>query len=328
MGEKLLDGLARALAEPMPRRRAVRMIGGSLAALAIPGASSSVARAAPHRARHHTGVAGPTRSVTCPIDGQQWVECPDGSCCPKPNVCCSRPSPLSGAFNCCETQAHCCCGNACCDPKSQICICPEPGGVGGACVDRVCGPNLSEALGVAVVWLKREFASWSAVVRNDLCHSLYYIGPIAWDIAELDPANRARFIAQYGPECTTCGSPAVQVGSECHHAGSVNYVVFGAMMRLCHDDTKVVGRSWFSEEAMNLLIVAHKSSIALPFVPSTEAGNLDASIAWAKAGYRGWPNNGRVPPGDRSHCKASCGKPYRGPGLTVRWSYKRIRFPG
>jgi hypothetical protein len=237
-------------------------------------------------------------------------------------VCCSRPSPLSGAFNCCETQAHCCCGNACCDPKSQICICPEPGGVGGACVDRVCGPYLSEALGYALVWMKREFAGWSALARRQVCDSLYDMGAIAWDIAELDPANRTRFIAQYGPECTTCGD-AVRVGNECHHAGSVNYVVFGAMMRLCHDD-RALGKSWFSEEAMNLLIVLHKTNLWT----KQEAGNLDASIAWAKAGYRGWPNNGRVPPGDRAHCKATCGKPYKGPGLTVRWSYKRIRFPG
>jgi hypothetical protein len=237
------------------------------------------------------------------------------------------PSPASGQFNCCKTAAHCCCGNACCDPQAQICICPVPGGVGGGCVDKACGPDLSEPLGLALFAIKREFASWPVKVRRDVCDSLYYLAPISWDIQELDPVNRRSFLERYGPECTTCGD-AVQVGSECHHAGSVNYVVFGAMMRLCHDDRKV-GRRWFGEEAMNLMVTAHKSEISWFGINDVdEAGNLDASIAWAKAGYRGWQNDRQAPPGDRSKCKARCPRRYSGRGLTVRWSYKRIRLEG
>jgi hypothetical protein len=318
MAEKLLDGLARALAEPMPRRGAVRVIATALVAIVVPGLSPGAGRGAvePEGRRRN---AGSRRTDICP-DGS---ECTTGLCCP-------MPSPNSGQFNCCKTTAHCCCGNACCDPQSQICICPIPGGVGGGCVDKTCGPNLTEPLGYAVVWMKTEFARWSAVDRRMACDSLYDLGPIAWDIAELDPPSRRQFIARYGPECTTCGD-AVQVGHDCHHAGSVNYVVFGAMMRLCHDHYKgtVLGPSarWFSEEAMNLMIVLHKTDLW----SGAEAGNLDPSIAWAKAGYRGWPpTDGTLrgtPHGDRDYCKATCGKPYKGPGLTVRWGHKRIRLP-
>ena len=47
--EHFFDDLARTLAEPMPRHRAVRVVGASLAALAVPGVSSGVARAATTR---------------------------------------------------------------------------------------------------------------------------------------------------------------------------------------------------------------------------------------------------------------------------------------
>jgi hypothetical protein len=315
MGERLLDGLARALAEPMPRRGAVRVIVSSLTALVVPSLAPIEGRAA----------ARPEGRRRLAASGRTDI-CPDGSECTT-GVCCPTPSPNSGQFNCCKATSHCCCGNACCDPRSQICICPIPGGVGGGCVDKTCGPNLTEALGFAVIWVRKEFARWPAAERSLVCGHLYSIGAIAWDVAELDPPSRSRLIRQYGPECTTCGD-AIQVGYDCHHAGSVNYVVFGAMMRLCHDHFK--GNrlaSWFDQDAMNLLIALHKTDLAT----GVEAGNLDPSTDWANAGYRGWPFPGRPggggPAGDRRYCKATCGKPYSGPQLTVRWSYKRIRFP-
>lgn len=46
MGEKLIDDLARALAQPMPRRRAVRVIAASLAAVTVPGISPRIGRSA------------------------------------------------------------------------------------------------------------------------------------------------------------------------------------------------------------------------------------------------------------------------------------------
>jgi hypothetical protein len=312
VSEKLLDGLARALAEPMPRRGAVRAIAGAVAALAFP----AVAPRETHASTRPSLRRGPATA--------RAQMCPDNGVCRDPGtVCCPTPSPASGQFNCCKTKAHCCCGNVCCDPQSQICICPVPGGVGGGCVDRVCGPNLTEALGEAVYAVKTEFARWSAPERAVLCSHLYTMGAIAWDIAELDPANRKAFIARYGPECTTCGN-AVGVGYDCHFAGSVNYVVFGVMMRLCHDTfAGSPFASWFDQDAMNLMIVLHKTDL----VTADESANLDPSSDWANAGYRGWPFKGPTPRGDRKQCKATCGKPYAGNGLTVRWSHKRIRLP-
>jgi hypothetical protein len=306
MGGELLDGLARALAEPMPRRRAVRTVVASLAALAVPGLSPRLTSA----------TAAPERR-----GGSAVAKCPDGSeCRNEGEVCCPMPSPLSGQFNCCETAAHCCCGNRCCDPERQICVCTGRKGVGGACVDKACGPNVTEPLMFALYRVEAAFAGWSVVGREGACASLYALAPISWDIRELGPGGRATLVEKYGGPCANCGH-AVQIGSECHFAGSANYVVFGTMMRLCRNFYR--GRPpsvWFGEEAMNIMIVAHKSQISVPMIRTgEEAANLDASIAWAKAGYRGWPKQGPIPPGDRDNCKPSCGKYYTGPGFTVNW---------
>lgn len=65
--ERFFDDLARTLAEPMPRRRAVRVIGASIAAVAVPGVSPRTALAHP---------TSPSQKPPPP--------------CPRGNMCCTR----------------------------------------------------------------------------------------------------------------------------------------------------------------------------------------------------------------------------------------------
>ena len=67
--ERFFDDLARTLAEPMPRRRAVRVVGASLAAIAVPGVGSSVARAATTRFEMCPPTSGRRQCWTAP----DWV---------------------------------------------------------------------------------------------------------------------------------------------------------------------------------------------------------------------------------------------------------------
>ncbi len=120
--ERFFDDLARTLAQPMPRRRAVRVIGVSFAALAVPGLSPAVGRA-----------------------GLDQATCPDGSKCRTAgDVCCTRKSPVSGGYVCRRPSEVCCCGNTACDAVTERCICPAPGGAGGMCAPKCAlthGPN-------------------------------------------------------------------------------------------------------------------------------------------------------------------------------------------
>jgi hypothetical protein len=80
--ERFFDDLARTLAEPMPRRRAVRVIGASLAAVALPGIGPRLARAAT-TSRSQTCGGGQRLCWTAP----DWVPGrPDAQpyCCPYP----------------------------------------------------------------------------------------------------------------------------------------------------------------------------------------------------------------------------------------------------
>src|SRR4051812_28480284 len=125
MGQDLLDDLARALATPMPRRTAMRMLAVGLGAAALPGLTPRRARAAapltpcqnggkfcgyPDGGGYNLGCCmganGDTRTVCCP--GQSGVY---GSCCCGTGYSCTFPG--STDKNCCTCKGVEC-GNACC----------------------------------------------------------------------------------------------------------------------------------------------------------------------------------------------------------------------
>jgi hypothetical protein len=91
---------------------------------------------------------------------------------------------------------------------------------------------------------------------------------------------------------------------------SVNYVIWGAMNRLCKDDPQV----WVpeSEDQSTLLVYLYKS--VLPAMKGdAEAANFGPATAWTKAGYNGWPE-APTPPGDRPSCKCECPQAYSNTG--------------
>ena len=113
----------------------------------------------------------------------------------------------------------------------------------------------------------------------------------------------------------------MRVGRDCHFDGSVNYVAYGAMMRLCHDHYKATDSGWagwHSADMTTLFIAAHKS------FTGRVGSNVGASAEWADAGWKGWPKV-PAPPGDRKNCTGVCSKDYSGPGLTVQWYPNVIR---
>jgi hypothetical protein len=185
---------------------------------------------------------------------------------------------------------------------------------------------------------KTLFAGWTQEQKDDHCAAL--VSPstasIAWDIREL---HRQEWIQRYRPDCATpcsagdpkkpCGSfpgdpgygrtqASVQIDSSCHYAGSVNYVIFGVMCKLCDDNvgtlTKVAsgvlgglaGEAYanrFSRSAMLLYIWKYKS----------ESPNYEPSKQWAVAGFDGWPSGPSTPGGDRTDCTTTCPLTYGSP---------------
>lgn len=227
-------------------------------------------------------------------------------CMPTGGTCCwftpaeSGYEPWGLVVGC---SPGCRCGSA--REGQKRCICP------------ICGPDITDALSETLARVRSAFARWSSAARTVACVNLVTLpgAAISWDISELGPGGRETFSKKYEPGCSTCGY-SVQVGTDCHYSGSVNYVVYGQMMRLCHDyfaKDQSWTADWYSSDEMLELIYIHKTSLT-----DSQAANLGASQEWALAGYHSQAVM-PTPPGDRKGCEAVCTKPYSGPGLTVRW---------
>jgi hypothetical protein len=357
---RFLDELARELARPMPRSRALRLVGGALvstAAAGVFGKSSTAARrprgAATRLAERvcyestsvETGCGYMPLIFNCPrVDRPGGEPCGPGippDCCHAGERCCSdgpprTPDTLPGCpggavrpdgYYCCLQSCECYKG-ACCPPGGPrgtdmqghpICCDPGKDIRDGLCVEKTCGPDITDELQATLARVKRAFGGWSGPKRYTACLGLVTLpaARFSWDIFELGPQGREKFAKKYQPECSTCGL-TVQVGRDCHYAGSVNYVSYGLMMRLCHDDFVKDDSSvanWFSQEEMLEMVYIHKS-----FNWSFSQGaNFQASNEWALVGYR----NGSIrptPPGDRrNECKELCPEEYSGRGFTVNW---------
>jgi hypothetical protein len=219
------------------------------------------------------------------------------------------------------------------------------------CARPVCGPDVTRQIIDAIVKTKSQFSGWSTTDKERRCDQL--TGPLsglsAWDIgqlheisfvanaspAELEELERMGYrrprnwVLDYRPECATpgirppCGS-TIQVGRNCYWAGSVNYVIFGVMMRLCYDYYDSVGSVWKNKHtmaAMYALIDAYKNMFGLSDADNS-TGTVTISTYWAFVGYDGWPSVAGVyaPRGDRGHCRPCCPRIYHGPSFQVRWA--------
>lgn len=187
----------------------------------------------------------------------------------------------------------------------------------------VCGPDITSETTAAVAKTRSQFAGWTATQKGDACDALISLttGAFAWDIGELH--NNA-WILGYRPACASaratpaCGS-SVKVGPDCHYAGSVNYVVFGAMCELCNTHFTSIGSSkasGFTQAEMLKWINRYKGTGFTGL--STPSANFAASQDWAIAGFRSWPAV-PGPAGDRTNCSPTCPTAYGGSAFQVHW---------
>jgi len=215
-------------------------------------------------------------------------------------------------------------------------------------LSKCCGPDITEELADVLERATKHFVSLGSIkAKLEKCEGLTHplSAPVAWDIPALYDHGWIKSYQMMRPPCAVgegC-EDSVQVNGKCYYAGSVNYVMFGHMWRLC-DQTY---REWYatrwstilllrlglideamprspdstmySEARMVRLIASYKGpyGIARLAAGTTKAAdNFQASVDWARAGYQGWPNAGGQPASDRPDCgkcphKATCAFGFR-----------------
>ena len=195
---------------------------------------------------------------------------------------------------------------------------------------------------------------WTPDQRDEACNGIINLktAATAWDIPEL---HHQEWIEDYRPECATwttyprCGwftsdpdfqtdrqiaDRSITIDNSCHLAGSVNYVIYGVMCKLCYDeydrrygeavsrmaktplyhpfdllrassdqDTMDTFRGQYTENMMLASVWAYKGHIL--FIRSA-SGNYEAAKRWASAGYNGWPGGATTPTPDRAKCAVPC----------------------
>jgi len=202
----------------------------------------------------------------------------------------------------------------------------------------VCGPNVTAQTKAAVNKIMTTFDGWTPDVKYLHCSALNSVltAGEAWDINEL---HNQQWIKRYRPQCATpcpgdhpCGKfypdevkkvkeaqATVQIDSSCHYAGSVNYVSYGVMCRLCFEHFTALAQkpdnSWFFKQEMEsaasdftenaMLQMLHYYKGPVPLLRAA-SGNYNASRAWASSGWNGWPAHCTSPAGDRPGCAPTC----------------------
>lgn len=207
----------------------------------------------------------------------------------------------------------------------------------------VCGPDVTQHVADAVRFARSIFFGWSHSQQVDACDALIsfkgflsskqhggdrtdIVAGCSWDIYELH--NNDWIHKDFRPTCATQGAKppcgeSVQIDEDCHHAGAVNYVIFGTMFRLCSANVADDFYFEFSKSNMRSLIDIRKGSGASGL--RTPVPNFKGSMAWAIAGYEGWPAVSS-PSGDWNHCAPMCPLPYQKEPFDIHWYPHRSRY--
>ena len=110
------DYLSRILATPMPRSKALRLMGGALAAAVLaPLGLGQKDKDKDDKDKDKDDDDEKKKPSKCPA---KHVDCGSGFCCPPGKQCCQASSGRTTTTFCCP-KPHSCCGNSCCPPSKE-----------------------------------------------------------------------------------------------------------------------------------------------------------------------------------------------------------------
>ena len=181
--------------------------------------------------------------------------------------------------------------------------------------DLVCGPDITDPLVALIRQVRDDFILHPE--GNEYRCSVIISGKAdkAWDIRELfgrtDDPNmginwylhnyREKFGCAKPPPChksvwvrrNPYSPPSDWANGHCWYSGSVNYLLWGAIFRLCNISEGAMHfwlQMWKQEWTFATIVPSYMlDKVVGPLVLKRGDPNLMDAHAWAKAGYRGWP---------------------------------------
>jgi len=156
-----------------------------------------------------------------------------------------------------------------------------------------CGPDVTSTLARTLLNVERQWELSDPTTQKATCDNLQ-----TWDIGALIGAN-------FSSPCGASGScgHTVTVNGVCYLGSEVNYVLFGKMCALCNKS-----QAW-----MDSATIYHKTW--QKFWTTGYDHQLLGALAWAYAGYVGWPNS-EVLYSDKGSC-SPCSHAL--PDLMFKW---------
>lgn len=144
----------------------------------------------------------------------------------------------------------------------------------------VCGPDITAALKATLKDVSKAFGDLSKEDRKSVCDS--FIGAGSWDMRPLKAGwgsalRLPNLCGHADPDNTKSCKLTVTIDGECHYGGTVNYVLFGHIGRLCErsqarlEATVTLWKTWANRPKM------------YPHIDT-----YPGAIGWTIAGFHGW----------------------------------------
>ncbi|MCX5792171.1 MAG: hypothetical protein NTY45_08165 [Elusimicrobia bacterium] len=197
--------------------------------------------------------------------------------------------------------------------------------VSNIALDNTCGRDIRVPLDNILGKIRADYNSWAPARREEACAAMdpdMSLSAVnAWDIADLRPdlwENDSVIEAELY-KGGYCGF-TVAVDGQCYRHEEVNYLMWGAMTRLC-------GKSLaWSKYKIEAYLRYYYDILHRDREQSAYPGEIYNKTAWTEAGYYDWPAAAGAPQASRPDCAPSRLSPYDGATVfTAKWNGNRIR---
>jgi len=169
-----------------------------------------------------------------------------------------------------------------------------------------CGPGVTENVENVLRTVRTEFPKLDKQMQCKMCTGSFSLSAKSgrsWDIWDLHMIAQKSPSGRRGSEVADVGGEelgwnrSVSIGGKCYDAATANYVLYGAMGKLCYEAFPLAShRSWLPWKFGNAYSLDNiKANVSLWKAYAYQQGVPAEATGWVEAGYRGWPEGGDAP---------------------------------